>query len=300
LSLGELCKAPAKISSGNKGHFATLTVSRKIGRQSKADIVYRLEAGATVVKMEIHLDWQEPEHLLKLNLPTGYAAANARFGIPYGSILRSQIPNSMVSEAMWEVPFSRWLAVFDEGERDGLFVVTESKYGATVRNGEIGLSLVRSPRMTGFDSHRHVRKPELARLKPGSIYSDIGKHVIKLAIGHYDSNAPLVQQPAALADTLFTPLLAYQGGPLQSAFESLDNADTLMPSWVMPAGKNTWVLRLNETLGRRGKAALRLKKGWKAVAVDLLGNPVNKKIIHGVFSYSPYEIISLKISSAAV
>jgi alpha-mannosidase len=300
LSLGELCKAPAKITAGNKGHFATLTVSRKIGKQSRADMVYRLEAGAAVVKMEVHLDWREPEHLLKLNFPTGYAAANARFGVPYGSILRSQIPDSMVSEAMWEVPFSRWLAVFDEGERDGLFVVTESKYGATVRNGEVGLSLVRSPRMTGLDNHSHVRKPELARLKLKSIYSDIGKHVIKLAIGHYDGGAPLAQQPAVLADALFTSPLAYQGGPLQSAFEGLDSDGTLMPAWAMPAGKNAWVLRLNETLGRRGKATLRLKKGWKAVAVDLLGNPANKKIIHGVFGYGPYEIISLKISPDTV
>lgn len=300
LSLGELCTAPAKIETLSDGpHRAGFSVTRKIGKQSSATVFYRLEAGSPLIHIEIQLDWQETEHLLKMQFPTGYAAAQARYGIPYGSILRSQIPNGLASEAMWEVPFSRYFAVFDEGERDGLFFVTENKYGAAVRSGDVGLSLVRSPRMTGFEIHRFVRPEALARLKTASRFADIGHHTIRLAIGHYDSAAPREQLPAALADTLFTTPIVYQGKPVQSAYQGLDGGETLIPSWAVPETKQSWVLRLNEVAGRHGSATVRLAKGWKATAVDLLGNPIAKKSVsaRGRFDYHPFEIISLRISA---
>ncbi|MDR1190225.1 MAG: hypothetical protein LBK60_00990 [Verrucomicrobiales bacterium] len=299
LSLGEPCAAPARITAARDGAGAALTVRRRVGRNSAAAVTFRLEAGADVVRVEVALDWREPEHLLKMNFPANYQAANARFGIPYGSILRPQQPGATVSEAMWEVPFSRWLAVFDEGERDGLCVVSEDKYGATVRCGNIGVSLVRSPRMTGFEYHRIVRKAGLARLQPDTIFSDLGRHVIRLAFGRYDAGAPLERHPAALADTLFTPPARYRGAPTPpSAFAGLDSDGTLLPCWALPADDDprAWILRLNEVAGRPGAARLRLAKGWAARAVDLLGRPLaGKKIRGGKFDYRPYEIISLRI-----
>jgi len=298
LSLGERCDAPAKITLRREGdHQAEIAVTRAIGKKSQASVIYRLEAGSPVVGIEVQLDWQEEEHLLKMQFPTQYAATNARFGIPYGSILRPQIPSGLDSEAMWEVPFSRYLAVFDEGERDGLFLVTESKYGATVRSGNIGLSLVRSPRITGLeDSHKHVRPEPLTRLKPASIYSDQGRHVIRLAIGHYDIAAPREEQPAVVADTQFTTPVIYQGGSVKTAFEGLEGDSSLIPVWAVPESKKSWVLRLNEVSGKRGKATIRLARGWTASAVDLMGQPMAKKVSQGRFDYHPYEIVSLRIS----
>jgi alpha-mannosidase len=297
LSLGEPCIEPARIVARREGRCrAGISVTRKIGKASNITITYSLEAESKLVHIGVEIDWHEKEHLLKMNFPTGYSGANARFGIPYGSILRSQQPGPMAGEAMWEVPFSRWLAVFDEGEQNGLFLVTEDKYGATVRDGEIGLSLVRSPRVTGCEYHRHVRPANLTRLQPASIYSDQGKHVIRLAIGHYNTNAQLEQQPAMLAETLFTPPVPYCGTAVQTAYRGVRANGNLIPVWAKPDGKNTWVLRLNEIAGRRGTAELLLTKKMKITPVDLLGNPLTgKKIINGKFEYGPYEIISLRI-----
>jgi alpha-mannosidase len=302
LALGRICNAPAEITASREGKScAAINVTRKLGKASSATLTYRLQAESKVVQIEVVLDWQEPEHLLKLNFPTKYAATNARFGIPYGSVLRPQLPGAMQSEAMWEVPFSRWLAVFEEGEQDGLFLITEDKYGATVRSGEIGVSLVRSPRVTGFDSHSNVRPANLARLKPSSIYSDIGRHIIRLAIGRYDTTNELAQQPAALADALFTPPLTYQGKPVQTAYQGVEADGNLIPAWAMPDGKGAWILRLNEIAGRRGAAKLRLAKGTRVEAVNLLGQLLAaKKVVNGKFDYDPYEIISLRIKGGGI
>ncbi|PAW80088.1 MAG: hypothetical protein B9S32_01785 [Verrucomicrobia bacterium Tous-C9LFEB] len=300
LSLGELCATPAQIEVRQEGaHRASVIVSRAIGKQSHATVSFSLESGISLVKIEVKLDWNEPETLLKMHFPTRYAATNARFGGPFGSLLRPQLPSGRQAEAMWEVPFSRYLAVFDEGERDGLFLVTQSKYGATVRSGNVGLSLVRSPRITGFDAHHFVRPEVLTRLKPASRYADIGQHVISLAIGRYDTTAPREAQPAALADALFTEPVVYHGKDLQTAYEGLEGGDSLLPSWAQPTGRNgAWILRLHEIGGRRGEAKVKLTTGWTATAVDLLGEPLDKKVSRGRFEYRPHEIISLKIAKS--
>ncbi|MFV0338010.1 MAG: glycoside hydrolase family 38 C-terminal domain-containing protein, partial [Chthoniobacterales bacterium] len=146
--------AHAKTQVKEGTHRAGFSVTRKVGASSSATVFFILEAGSPLVEVRVELDWQEPEHLLKLIFPSKYAAENARFGTPFSSVLHPQQANGLRAEAMWEVPFSRYLTVFDEGESEGIFLTTQSKYGATVRDGSIGLSLLRSPRVTGCDGGR--------------------------------------------------------------------------------------------------------------------------------------------------
>ncbi|MDP0494650.1 MAG: glycoside hydrolase family 38 C-terminal domain-containing protein [Verrucomicrobiota bacterium JB024] len=297
LALGEVCKAKAEVSTFEEGpDRAGIRVTRKVGEKSSATVTFALEAGSPLVHLSVDLDWQEPEHLLKLYFPTQYAATQARFGIPYGSVLRSQVPNSMGAEAMWEVPFSRYLAVFDEGEREGLFVVSESKYGASVREGKVGVSLVRSPRVTGHEAHAFAWPPHMTRLQTPGPYSDMGKHVIRLAIGRYDCALPRERHPASLADTLFTAPLAYTGTPVAPVIEALEGGDSLVPCWVKPAADGGWILRLHEVGGRRGELMVRAADGW-TLEQTTLGESAFRSCKTSV-AFKPYEVISLRFARA--
>ncbi len=296
LSIGEVCKAKATITVVEEGaHRAGIAVTRQIGASSEATVTFMLEAGSPLVQVTVDLDWLEPESLLKLLFPTQYSATNARFGIPYGSVLRQQVPNGMQAEAMWEVPFSRYLAVFDEGEREGLFLATESKYGATVREGSVGLSLVRSPIVTGYDGHGTAWPSHLTRLKIDSPYSDMGLHRIQLAIGRYDAELPRERQPASLADTLFTDPLAYRGKAMPSVIESIEGGDTLVPHWVKPI-EGGYVLRLHEVGGRRGTVQIKLRDGWSTQLTDLGESRVAD--CNGSVVFTPYEVLSLFVRKA--
>lgn len=293
LNIGELCKAKATITTVEEGmHRAGIAVTRKIGEASEATVTFMLEAGSPLVQVTVDLDWQESESLLKLVFPTKYAATNARFGIPYGSVLRQQVPNGLQAEAMWEVPFSRYLAVFDEGEREGLFLTTESKYGATVRDGSVGLSLVRSPRVTGYEAHAHAWPPHLTRLKIDSPYSDMGRHHIQLAIGRYDAELPRERQPASVAETLFTDPIAYTGKALPSIIKLIEGGETLIPHWVKPT-ENGWVLRLHEVSGRRGTFQLKLVAGYSLVETDI--SQSFGKDSDSIISFGPYQVVSILI-----
>ncbi len=298
LSLAQVCTAKASVSAFQEGaHRGGFQVKRKIGKQSEATVTFALESGSPLVHITVDLDWQEPETLLKMVFPTKYAATNARFGIPYGSVLRPQVANGLVAEAMWEVPFSRHLEVFDEGEREGLFLLSEAKYGACVRDGEVGVSLIRSPQVTGLDAHRVAWPAHLSRLKMPSPYSDIGKQTIQLAIGRYDLTLPRERQPAALAETVFTPPITYQGEEIISPIGKISGGETLIPCWAVPAGKKSWLLRFHEVAGQRGSVNIQAAKDWLVTESCFDGSQGRGRLSGNCFSYEPYQILTIRFQA---
>jgi alpha-mannosidase len=283
----------------NSSEKCTLTFTRSLGRKSKIITRYSLEARSSVIKIQVDVDWQEKQSLLKIEFPTGYKGRWARFGSPFGSILRSQQPGLPQDEAMWEVPGSRYAAVCEEGEKNGLFLVTEAKYGFSCRSGNLGLSLLRSVAKTGFDPHHAVAYPPTLIENPESPLTDIGTHQIKLAVGHFNTNAPREEQPAALADILYTNVIAYKGQPVDSGFLGLEGGTSLQPSWAKPAeDRKGWILRLHETQGCSGEAKLLLGENHTALQVDLLEKPLAKVKTGQTIVFQPYEILSIRIARA--
>jgi len=300
LSLGRVCDASAVVTPFQEGrHRAGFRVSRKIGKQSEATVTFALESGSPLVHISVDLDWREPEALLKLLFPTRYAATNARFGSPFGSVLRPQVANGLAAEAMWEVPFSRHLAVFDEGEREGFFLVSEAKYGACVRDGEVGVSLVRSPHVTGLDMHGQAWPAHLSRLKIPSVHSDIGKHTIQFAIGRYDLALSRNRQPAAVAETLFTPPVVYRGKEIPSPIVAIEGGETLVPSWVVPAGGKAWLLRLHEVSGQRGSVKIQSTGTWSVAKAGFDGSPEGSSGAQKQLPFEPYQLLTLRFQRLA-
>lgn len=280
----------------NDGRSASVVCRRSLGEAGEATIRYTLEAGSPVLRIVVEVEWRRPEAMLKMRFPTACRGTHARFAAPFGSVVRRQVPGDLATEAQWEVPASRWAAVSDDAERDGLFVVTKDKYGFSCRDGALDLTLLRSAAITceGADTHaRASHPPSLRRTQAASKFSDLGAHRIELAIGRHDAAAPRDEQPAAWADLLYQPPLEYRGAACSAGLLGLEGGETLQPVWAKPAGRGRWVLRLNETLGQRGVARLRLADGWRARRVDLRERPVGPRRNLRTISYEPYALISV-------
>jgi alpha-mannosidase len=301
LSLGQAVTTAPEITveSDMNGLRAALVVRRSLGSASTCTLRYMLQAHSHVLRMEILLDWRETETLLKLHFKTDYRGTQVRYGTPFGSVLRPQQPGSPAAEAMWEVPASRWMAGTDDGGRCGMFIVTESKYGFGCNDGDWAVSLVRSPRMTGFEAHQAAYPANLSRVNSQSIFSDQGMHSISLAIGRYDPKSNVEDLPAALADSLYTRPLPYLGHARSSALLGVVGSQTLVPCWAKPLGAGDWVLRLHEVCGERGTIALQLAPGWSAHRVDLRDVASNIPGTDGAIFFRPYEIISVRFVRAA-
>lgn len=296
LALGVAAAAQPTISCVllKDGLSATVRVRRLLGTASSAQVDYRLDAEAAVLRIKITLDWREPETLLKMLFPTSYRGGQARCGMPFGTVQRSQQAGDPRAEAMWEIPCSRHLTVTNDGGRRGLSVLTDSKYGFGCRDGTVSVSLVRSPRAAGLDGHSKAYPRGLSRLKTPSIYCDQGAHEIELALALFRADGPRECQPAALAESLFSRPLPYRGQPGSSAFQGLTGDNTLVPYWAVPAAGDAWVLRLHETGGESGSVQILHAEGWRLERVDLLGRKLGEEILDGMLVYRPHEIVSVR------
>jgi alpha-mannosidase len=301
LALGQPLDTAAEILvEQTAGPRAVVAVRRAVGKKSALLTRYILEAGADHLRLELELDWAEPQTLLKLPFPTAYRGRLARFGAPFGSTLREQHAGASTVEAQWELPASRWAAVSYDGERDGLWIATEAKYGFSCREGELSVSLVRSPVQTGFQGHGRLTPRNLARHKSETPCSDLGRHVIRLAVGRHDLGAPRAAQPAARAETLFTAPLAYDGAACAAPAPAFEGGETLVPVWSRPLGSGRWVLRLHEVGGQGGETTLRIPAGWTATKTDLLDRPLPAPAAWtgadgARLPFRPYEIVSLRL-----
>ena len=300
LSLGVADARKAAVTVESSGPLcASVAFQRPLGKKSAVTIRYRLDAGDSALSIAYDIDWQDEHTLLKAVFPTGFLGRDARFGAPFGSVKRPQLGGTSAAEAMWEVPASRWAVVADDSESEGFFMVTESKYGFSCRDGALGLSLVRSAKITCEErGDKRGSHPEaLRRTLAPHVFSDIGSHHIAIAIGKFDPQSPREEHPAALADLLFTPPLEYRGAAADCGFLELTGGDSLQPAWAVPDGPGKWTLRLHETLGRSGEATLHLKKGFRARRVDLSGKPCKGKIARNRIPFSPYKVVSVEISA---
>ncbi|MEK7474859.1 MAG: glycoside hydrolase family 38 C-terminal domain-containing protein [Candidatus Coatesbacteria bacterium] len=259
---------------------ATLEGSTPLGKKSRMTVRYILDAACPHLKIEVAVDWHESHRLLKYNVQTGYRGRRAVFGTPFGSIDRPQQPGTEREEAMWEVPGSRWAAVLrDDGT--GLAVVTEAKYGFSCRDGNLGLSLLRSPK--GPDGT-----------------ADMGVHRIRFALGRFEpSTGEGVLSTAACAEALYAPVLVTRGAAVKPPF-AIEEPGSLVASWVLPCAESKgFVIRLHETAGSPGTAVLRLARPRQVDLVDFLERPIGR-VRHrpdGSFAleYRPYQILSVRV-----
>ncbi len=128
-----------------------------------------------------------------------------------------------------------------------------------------------------------------------TLYTDQGVHVIRLALCLHGLSGGAERNAAALADTLYTPPVAYSGKGVSAGLANLENGGSLVPCWAKPAADGRgWMLRLHETLGRRGTTPLRLAEGMRAYRTDLSEGAGDGKAVTEA-AYAPYELISLRI-----
>lgn len=233
-------------------------------------ITYRLSASSENLEVDLEVDWQTPEKILRAVFPTRYRAREAHFGAPYGVVKRSQVPGEPQADSGWEVAGSRWGMAVNEAVNDGLFLASESKYGFGARDGRLSMTLLRSCRITGAMSEGHsgVVPTALRRRTEQTEYADLGQFTVRYVIGKYDLQRP---HPASVAATAFTLPLAYNGESTNLDFDfSCFTQNTLQPEWLTPT-PDGWELRAYE----RGGASGEIKPGSQAV------------------SYGPYEIITV-------
>ena len=247
-------------------YIATIRTHRKF-HDSEFTLDISLKAGSPKVEFVLRAEWLErgsPEcgvPMLKVVFPLALREGRALFEIPFGHIERPTDGS--------EVPALRWVDLtgegIDGGGRIGATLVNDCKYGHSVTEDEIGLTLLRS-------SYDPDPLPEL------------GSHVVRFAlVPHGEGWGPSDATRVGCDFNLPLEVVAtdvHEGKlPKEMGFISVGPSNVFLSGLKKAEDDDGLVVRLYEAEGKDTEAEVRfypslLGKDPQAVEVDILERPI--------------------------
>ena len=120
---------------------ATLELERKISNSTVKQKI-NFYAQSRRIDFETTVDWKENQHLLKVHFPVNIHTDEATFDIQFGSVTRKTHTNTGWDEARFESCGQKWVDL-SEGHY-GVGLLNDCKYGHSVKDSDIGLTLIKS------------------------------------------------------------------------------------------------------------------------------------------------------------
>jgi alpha-mannosidase len=261
----------------NDLHFAAIRVAHRY-KSSTITQTYRLAANAHWLEIETFLDWRDRRTLLRSLTPAAVRANYASCECAYGVIERPTHRNTSWEEAMFEAVAHRFVDLSEPGF--GLALLNDGKYGHSVRDNMLGLSLVRSP----------VYPDPLA---------DEGEQRFTYALCPHSLPLPLSGVREA-ADALNQPLLSAPAkGVKETKLSPLRFSSSLTALSALKAAEdgNGLILRLYEPFGARGDLVITPPPGWRLDGpLNLMEEPMAREAQHDL---TPFEVRTWRLAKTA-
>ncbi len=226
------------------------------------------------IDFETTVDWKLHQHLLKVEFPVDIHTDEATFDIQFGNVTRKTHSNTSWDKARFESCAQKWMD-YSEGHY-GVSLLNDCKYGHSVLDGVIALTLVKS----GIEPNPNA---------------DVELHSFTYSLyphGETWKQAGTVRESYKLNLPAYTVL---GGTPGKSySLVSLDTPNVVLETVKQTENGEGTVLRLYESENARTKTALTLPEGvTKAYETNLLEEieaelPVVDGKLH--FVMKPYEI----------
>ncbi|MCX6570767.1 MAG: hypothetical protein NT006_05010 [Candidatus Aminicenantes bacterium] len=257
-----------------QGPIRTVTRSILVYRNSRVVMDAVSYPRWPVLEFRLRVVWNEERRRLKLCVPTALTAAGLFCEVPGGAIRRPADGEEHVH--------GRWLVIEGKSGRKAAAVGVASggQHGLDFRDGELRLSVLRSSAYCheqGFDLERSASAAGTrtgGTCPPAWKFADIGVHEFRILVTA-GSPAVIKAMMPGLADHLAAPPLAYAHLPYDSGkAPSVESLITLAPASIrLLACKRSWdgealIVRLQEAVGRKTRAALRVARPIKIISLD--------------------------------
>lgn len=242
-----------------------------------------LRADSPEIQIRNEIDWREHEILLKALIPVDIHTDEAAFEIQYGNVTRKTHRNTSWDVARFEVCMHKWMDVSENGY--GVSILNDCKYGASVNDGVIGISLLKSalyPNPAADKEHHSFTY---------SIYPHKGGF----------REAGTIRKAYELNNPLLVCRKEKEGGSLAPVMQLVHaEEENIVIEVVKQAEKSeATILRLYETFNRRGSAHLHFARPVKALyECNMLEEDERELVAEGTkaqISVKPYEIKTLKV-----
>ncbi len=244
------------------------------------------------------VEWRERDCVLKVAFPVDIHADYATYDIQFGNIKRPTHRNTLYDHARFEVPAHKWVDL-SEGYF-GAALMSDCKYGYSVKGSEMRITLLRSPGSPddtadrGRHSFSYCFYPHEGDWKQ----ADVPLHA-------YQFNVPVRIVAGSLKQEYRDMLEEGVFRVCDIRGDGFDRGTNLMVETIKGSEDGEGVIvRLYECKNSRGKANLKLNlpgmKFGKVYLCDLMENKLEEITssydgTKGVeFRYAPYEIITVK------
>jgi alpha-mannosidase len=248
------------------------------GQRSRLSVAVTLNDGSSMLDFDIGVDFHEVcggENIPQLNFiaPVGYAVANYRYDVPFGTIDRPEIQH--------DVPANSYAAAIsaDGEDKPSVMVVTDTKYGFRGANNAIAVTLIRAS-----------RDPDP--------YPEYGKHNIRIGVGVVDgvANATLDEAAAHYVHPLAVCSARAGKGTLPMNGQLLKVAGNVRISSVKTAEDvDGLIVRLSDISGKGGSFKLHFAKAVaSAQETDLNENALGELTVAGNDVCADVEAFGIK------
>ena len=214
---------------------------------SKAYVHYILPKAGTAFEIETGVYWNEHNRLLKLEVPTALKNGEYTGQIMFGHEVLKADGEENVAQ--------KWTALEEAG--DMLAVYNTGTYGSCVKDGVIGLSLLRSAGYAGNDVNErsgcYRENRHYARMEQGERIFHF-----KFDAGKAADLAPSLDQKAqAYNEAPYIFMLAPSGnGEKAGEFITVDNPSVLVSAFKKAEDGEGYTLRLYEGAGKVSEAEI--------------------------------------------
>jgi alpha-mannosidase len=232
------------------GEVRTIVEAVFVFGASAAVLRYKLPKQGLEIEVEVRILWNEKDRMLKLSVPTVFGEAGYFGQTAYG---REALPTDGA-----EAVAQKWTAVVSPAAGLALTCINDGTYGSDFRDGEMRLSLLRSP--------AHAADPAAGRMPPFQDRFipriDQGEHVFRfwLTAGPAAERLDVIDREALARNEAPYALAYFPPGQGKKPRPFAALSDGAVQITVLKKAENSagLVIRLFEPTGRRRTTTLSL------------------------------------------
>lgn len=256
-----------------------LKILRKFNKSTVTQYI-SLKKDSRQIDFRTDVDWHEREKVLKVNFPVGVRSCSSTSEIAHGSIQRPTHYNTSYDLAKFETCMHKWVDLSESGY--GVSVLNDCKYGFSVHENNIDITLMRAPICPDPTGDIGYNEFTYSLVPHAGTWQEAGISELAYAL----NNPPAVVYSAVGSHDGEQLISVKRKGVVLDAFKKAQNDDG-------------YILRVFEAYSSRGKCEIDFCKAIESVTECNLMEKDGEALSHCeksfVFDIKPNEVRTFRI-----
>ena len=256
-----------------------LKILRKFNKSTVTQYI-SLKKDSRQIDFRTAVDWHEREKVLKVNFPVGVRSCSSTSEIAHGSIQRPTHYNTSYDLAKFETCMHKWVDLSESGY--GVSVLNDCKYGFSVHENNIDITLMRAPICPDPTGDLGYNEFTYSLVPHAGTWQEAGISELAYAL----NNPPAVVYSAVGSHDGERLISVKRKGVVLDAFKKAQNDDG-------------YILRVFEAYSSRGKCEIDFCKAIESVTECNLMEKDGEALSHCekafVFDIKPNEVRTFRI-----